>query len=130
MTDDPFQHFGEQQRSYELLGEHKDALLAQAQQILQAHPQIEIVGLILDADASEAAAIRTAIEQATEQSHAGRGFLIVVPREVVVQILRANAPAALEWLPPSHGDSGHMLPLAAFTRGGVRFGAVPFPSET
>lgn len=31
MTDDPFQHFGEQQRSYELLGEHKDALLADAQ---------------------------------------------------------------------------------------------------
>ena len=129
MDADPFQNFGEQQRSYELLEEHRAALLADALELLREHPDLEVVGLILDADASEAAAFRSAIEQATGQTFAGRGFLGVAPRQFVIQILRANAPATLDWLPASTMPGGdRALPLVASTKQGVRFGAVTYAS--
>lgn len=65
MPADPLQNFGEQQRSYELLEEHRSMLVADAQEMLRAQPELEVVGLIFDADASEAQAMRNALEQAT-----------------------------------------------------------------
>jgi hypothetical protein len=125
MVTDPFENFAEQQRSYELLDEHREALVADALELLRSHPDMEVVGLILDADASETAAMRTAVEQATGQTLAGRGFLGVAPRSFVTQLLRANAPATLEWLPPSSTREGvRQLPLVAVTKRGVRFAAV------
>lgn len=121
MPADPLQNFGEQQRSYELLEEHRAALVADALELLREHPELEVVGLILDADASEASAMRQALERATGQNFAGRGFIGVAPRQFVLQILRANAPASLDWLPAS---GARVLPLVAVTKGGVRFGAV------
>lgn len=125
MHPDPLQNFGEQQRSYELLEEHRAALVADALEILREHPQLEVVGLIVDGDASEAAAMRKALEEATRQSFAGRGFVGVAPRQFVLEILRANASASLEWLPAASTGSSRVLPLVAITKGGVRFGAVP-----
>ena len=124
MAPDPFENFGEQQLSHELLTEHRDALLADAQELWQAHPELEVVGMILDADAGEAAGMREALERATGQQFAGRGFLGVAPRQFAVQLLRANAPASLEWLPPSVAEGRKLLPLVAVTKGGVRFAAV------
>src|SRR4029450_8629177 len=72
---DPFENFEEQQRSYELLQEHREALVADALELLREHPGLEVVGLVLDADASEASAMRRAFEQATGQNFAGRGFI-------------------------------------------------------
>lgn len=80
MEQDPFKNFGEQQRSYELLEEHRQALAADARELHQTHPMLQVVGLILEADASEATAMRAALEQATGQNFQGRGFLGVAPR--------------------------------------------------
>lgn len=126
MEHDPFENFGEQQRSYELLEEHRLALAADARELLQANPGLQVVGLILDADASEATAMRATLEQATGQNFQGRGFLGVAPRDFVLHMLRANAPATLDWLPASTsaGDV-QQLPLVAITKHGVRFGIVP-----
>jgi hypothetical protein len=107
MSNDPFENLGEQQRSYELLDEHREALLADARELLLAQPGMEVVGLILDADASEATAMRSALEQATGRNFAGRGFLGVAPRPFVLQLLRANAPET------STGCLRH-LPAAVF----------------
>jgi hypothetical protein len=124
MDPDPFQNFGEQLRSYEILAEHRAALVADALDLRRDHPDLEVVGLILDADASEASAMWKAIEQATGQSFPRKGFLGVAPRQFILQLLRANAPATLEWLPPSSSGGAHVLPLVAVTKSGVRFGAV------
>ncbi len=110
MQPDPFQNFGEQQRSYELLEEHRAALVADALEILREHPQLEVVGLIVDGDASEAAALQKALEHATRQSFAGRGFVGVAPRQFVLEFLRANAPATLEWLPADPRGSVFRVP--------------------
>ncbi len=126
MEQDPFKNFGEQQRSYELLEEHRQALAADACELLQTNPMLQVVGLILEADASEATAMRAALEQATGQNFQGRGFLGVAPRDFVLHILRANAPATLDWLPASTSAAGELqLPLVAITKHGVRFGIVP-----
>lgn len=74
MPADPLQNFGEQQRSYELLEEHRSMLVADAQEMLRVQPALEVVGLILDADASEAGAMRKALESksaAAAESAAG-----------------------------------------------------------
>lgn len=126
MPADPLQTFGEQQRSYELLEENRSMLVADAQEMLRAQPELEVVGLILDADASEAQAMRKALEQATGQNFAGRGFIGVAPRQFVLQLLRANAPASLDWLSASTSAGARVLPLVAVTKGGVRFGSVPY----
>jgi len=129
MAIDPFEHFGEQQRSHELLGQHRDMLLADARELLREHPNADVVGLILDGDASEAAAMRQELERAAGRSLQGRGFVGVAPRQFVLQILRINAPAMLDWLPASRQDGVHMLPLAAITKSGMRFGAVRLDPE-
>lgn len=125
MDADPLQNFGEQQRSYELLEEHRAALVADALEMLREHPEIDVAGLILDADASEACAMRKALDQATGQDFAGRGFIGVVPRQFVLEILRANAPATLDWFPASTNQGARVLPLVAVTKRGVRCGAAP-----
>ena len=95
MTADPFEHFGEQQQSFELIEGHREILLEDAREFVRENPEIPVIGLILAADASEAQGMRGALEQATGQSFAGRGFIGVVPREFVVRMVRANAPAAI-----------------------------------
>lgn len=127
---DPFENFGEQQQSYEMLQQHRDTLAADAAEFAREHPEIPTVGLILDADASEAAPIRAALEASTGQRFGGRGFLGVVPREFMLHILRANHPATLDWLEPSGGDGPQRcLPLVAVTKGGVRVGRVDYTLE-
>jgi len=124
---DPLEHFGEQQESYEMLEQHREVLAADAAEIAREHPDLPTVGLILHADASEAAPLRAALESASGQSFAGRGFVGVVPRQLVLEILRANHPATLDWLEQSGGEgTTRQLPLVAVTEGGVRLGRVPY----
>lgn len=129
--DDPFDNFGEQLRSFELLDEHRLALVEDARELLRETPETEVVGLILDGEAAEAQAFRTALEDATGQDLGGKGFLGVAPRKFVVDMLRRDSPASLEWIPSSttrdeNGDIQHWLPLVALTRKGVRFSVVEF----
>ncbi len=128
---DPFENFGEQQQSFEMLEQHREALAADAAEFAREHPGVATVGLILDADASEAAPIRAALEASAGQSFAGKGFLGVVPREFVLHILRANHPATLDWLEQSGGEGRERrLPLVAVTKGGVRLGRIAYLLDT
>ena len=134
MSDDPFENFGEQMRSFELLEEHRSALMDEARDMMCEHPDTEVVGLILDADAEEAESFRALLEESTGQDLAGRGFLGVAPRQFAVNMLLRDAPASLEWLPSSttredQGEVVKWLPLIALTKTGVRFGAVRLEEE-
>jgi len=121
---DPLEHFGEQQRSYELLAEHRALLARDAAEIVDQHQEAQPVGLILEADASEVSALRHALEKQTGKCAAG--FVVVLPRKIVLEILRANAPHTLDFLEPVSSGPGRKLPLVAITRHGLRFAAVDF----
>ena len=122
---DPFQHFGEQMRSYEMIEELREPLLADARAFLRDFPEGEPVALIFDADTADAGVLRAAFERSTGSSSGSAGFVGIASREFVLQILRANSPAALDWLPESRRGEQRMLPVAAYTRHGVRFAAFP-----
>jgi len=129
MDVDPFEDHGEQHRSFDLLEEHRSALVADARAMMRENPEIQVVGLILDGEANEAEAFRTALEEATGHDLNGKGFLGVAPRHFVVDMLRQDSPASLEWIPSNttrdgHGEVRHWLPLVAMTKEGVRFSAV------
>lgn len=121
---DPFEHFGEQQRSYELLEEHRERLVADAIEVVAEYPHAQPVGLVMDSEASEVAQMRALFEQHTGQ-HVG-AFVGIVPRKLVLDILRANAPHLLDFLEPESSGSSRMLPLVAITRRGYRLGAVAY----
>lgn len=127
MDPNPFQHFEEQQQSWEGLEGAKQALLADAMDLHRTNPDFEIVGLVAEADSSEAAPFLEALRQATGQEPAGRGVMLLVPRDFILAILKANAPALLDWLPPSRtATGGRVLPLCAATKSGYRFDAVAY----
>ncbi|HLQ36827.1 MAG TPA: hypothetical protein VK348_03435 [Planctomycetota bacterium] len=123
MSGDPFEHFEQQLRSHELITEHRDLLLAEAAEFVRQHPGTPPVALILEADTSEAAPLWAALQRASGHDLQGRGFLGVVPRAFALQILRANAPATLDWLAPATAD-GAELPLVVATRNGFRLGVL------
>ena len=125
---DPFENFGEQQQSFEMLEQHRELLVREAAEVVREHPGAEPVGVIMDADASEASELRRLLQEQAGQRVAG--FVGVMPRKLVLEILRANHPAMLDWLEESGGDgSQRQLPLVALTRNGVRLGRVPYSVE-
>lgn len=127
MDPDPLKDFDEQQQSWEGLEGARKALLADAVELHRSHPNFEVVGLVAEADSSEAAPFLSAMEQMTGQKTAGRGVITLVPRDFILAILRANAPATLDWLPPSRTAAGsRVLPLCAATKNGYRFGSVAY----
>lgn len=127
METDPLQHFDEQQRSWEGLEGAKKALLAEAMELHRVQPDLEVVGLVAEANSSEAAPFLAALKQATGQVPTERGIMILVPRDFLLTILRANAPATLDWLPSSRTPTGsRVLPLCAATKNGYRFGSVAY----
>ena len=122
---DPFENFGEQQQSFEMLEQHREVLVREAAEVVREHPGAEPVGVIMDSDASEASELRRLLQGQTGQQVAG--FVGVMPRKLVLEILRANHPAMLDWLEESGGDGPERkLPLVAVTKRGVRLGCVPY----
>ena len=125
MAKAPLEHFGEQQQSFELLEAHREQLAQEAAEVVRDHPRAKPVGVIMDADAPEAVELRRVLMEQTQQQVAG--FVGLMPRRVVLDILRANHPAVLDWLEDSGGDGPmRTLPLVAITKNGVRLGRVDF----
>ena len=122
---DPLEHFDEQQASYELLEEHREMLAREAAEIARAHPDAHLVGVIMNADASEASELRRMLQEQVGRQVAG--FVGVMPRKLVLEILRANHPAVLDWLEDSGGGGERRkLPLVAITKNGVRLGCAEY----
>lgn len=127
MQPDPFLHFAEQQRSYELIEQYRALLVQDALEILRMDPDADVVGFILDGDTPDVASIRLALQKSTGRDHPPGIVLGAVQRAVVVAILRANAPATLEHLPPMRTVAGLQLPMVAATRNGYRCAATRLP---
>lgn len=127
MQPDPFLHFAEQQRSYELIEQYRAVLVQDALEILGKHPDADIVGLILDGDTSDAASIRLAMSKATGRDLPPGIAVGTMHRPIVVAILRANAPATLEYLPPMRTAAGLQLPILSATKNGYRCAATRLP---
>lgn len=108
-----------------MLGEHQQALRADALELVRTNPDFEVVGVVMTADASEARDFVAVFQRATGQQPPG--FCGLMPRAQVVDILRQNAPATLDMLPPSRTEAGaRLLPLCVITRHGYRFGGIPY----
>ncbi len=118
MAADPFEHFGEQEESVRLLDQHRDELVADARRVLAEAPGAQLVGCVFAPASAEAANFRAAMKQAAQPVSETAGMVLVMPRHMVVQLLRANVPAQLDWL---ESDAGK-LPLLCATKSGVRLG--------
>lgn len=92
--------FEQQEQSMRLMDEHGPSLARDAAEVAAQRPDAQVVGLIVMPDAAEAKRLVEALSQATGQNLRGRGFVGLVPREFALTILRANAPATLDWLEP------------------------------
>ena len=113
-------HEDQQEQAIRMLEEHGPTLAAEAREILVQHPGAKMVGLVLAPDSSEAARFRELASASGQTLPENTGIVIVVPRKDALSILRANAPATLDWL-ESEPDR---LPLVAATKDGMRLGSV------
>lgn len=108
----------QQQLSIELLEQHREALVADAREILAKQPDAKLVGMILAPDSSEVENFRAALRRAGQPPAGEVGIVCVVPRAFALAILRANAPATLDWLESDPSK----LPLFAAMKDGMRLG--------
>ncbi|MCC6784058.1 MAG: hypothetical protein IT457_14530 [Planctomycetes bacterium] len=130
MTEDAFSKFEHQLHTYELFEQHKAALLADAREFLDGHPEFQLVGLILENGVPEAAPLIEAIETGAGQKLSGQGLLGVFPRALLVEVLRRSSPALLEWLPAPETPPVRHLAIAAFTKQGVQIGSFPLAGDS
>ncbi|MBL8899765.1 MAG: hypothetical protein JNM84_19195 [Planctomycetes bacterium] len=108
----------EQELAIRLLEENREQFLADAREILAEDPHAKLVGTILGPGSSEAVAFRDAARKAGHEVPDEVVIATVLPRAFVLTILRANAPATLDWL-ESEPDK---LPLLAAMKGGMQLG--------
>jgi hypothetical protein len=124
---DPFEQFAEQQASHEMLAEHGPLLARDAAEIAADNPSAQLVGIIVESGAPEAAGLLRVLSQ--HGMPPAEGFIGVVPRWMVLDLLRANAAHTLDFLAPASEGSElrkRVLPLVAVTKGGFRFGAIEY----
>lgn len=125
MSVDDFSRFEHQLHTYELFEQHKAALLADAREFLAAHPEFQVVGLILESGVPEALPLIEAVEAGAGQKLGGQGLVGVFPRALFVEVMRKRSPALLEWLPAPEAPPVRRLAIAAFTTQGVQIGSFP-----
>lgn len=113
-------HEDQKEQAIRMLEEHGPTLAAEAREIVQQHPGAKMVGLILSPDSQEAVQFREWASASGQTVPETTGIVIVVPRKTALSILRASAPATLDWL-ESEPDT---LPLVAATKDGMRLGSV------
>ena len=109
-------------RVEQLVEEHREALAEEARRAVAEHPAVDFVGVIMDADAPEAAAFFAAVEQQTGQPMRAEGVKGVFPRTMAVEMLKASTPRALEWLESSGPDR---LPILVMLKGGNQMTVIP-----
>ncbi len=133
-TPSSFDDFEQQQRSFDLIDQHRAALVAEATRIAADAPEAAaagLAGLIVTAEAPEAAALLAAIGL-PEEARAS-GFLGIVPRELAAAILRDVAAEAVDELAHIEAKvAPGMRPLAIvlLARDGLRLGLASYDGET
>lgn len=114
-------HFEEQEESIRVMDLHRNDLVAEAREVLAQHPGVRLVGVVITGDSREAEHMRAQLAAAGGVHPAGAGFVMLMPREQALQLLRATTPAQLDWLDSEPGR----LPLVCVTRSGTRLGWAP-----
>lgn len=128
-----FDDFEQQQRSFDVIEQHRAALAAEAVRIAAEAPDAAaagLAGLIVEAEAPEAAALLAAIGL-PEEARAS-GFLGIVPRELAAAILRDVAAEAVDELPRLEARAApgmRPLPIVLLTKGGLRLGLASYDGE-
>jgi len=118
---DTFDEFERQQRSFDLIDQHRATLAAEAARIAKEHPGARMVGLILEADAPEAVEFRRALKLPNDVA----GFVGVVPRKMALAILGQHAPAELDVEDDATG-SMRKLPILLAAKTGFRVGLAEY----
>jgi hypothetical protein len=123
---DTYDDFERQQRSFDLIDQHRATLAAEATQIAKEHPGARMVGLILEADSPEAGEFRRVLELPDSIGC----FVGVIPRKMALDILGQSAPAGLDWVADDSGGPIRKLPILLSAKTGFRFGLAEYDVRT
>jgi hypothetical protein len=126
MATDPSEQRAQTERSTALLDEQREQLAVEAAELALAHPGQQWAGLVLDGDAPEAGLFRARLEELTGQDLGAWGFAGIVPRELVVELVRAHCPALLDWLPAAGHGPRRRLPILVVGADGFRAAGVEY----
>lgn len=119
---DTYEEFERQQRSFDLIDQHRATLASEAARIAKEHPGARMVGLILEGDAPEAVEFLRALELPNDIA----GFVGVVPRKMALDILGQSAPAGLDFVANDTIGPMRKLPILFAAKTGVRLGLVEY----
>ncbi len=128
-----FDDFEQEQRSFDLIDQHRAALAAEAVRIAREAPDAAVAGLaglIVTAEAPEAEALLAAIGLPEEAARSG--FLGIVPRELAAAILRDVAMEALDELVRLEAKvaaGARPLAIVLLAKEGLRLGLASYEAE-
>lgn len=120
---DDLDEFERRQRSFDQIEQHRATLAAEAARIAREHPAARLVGLVIEADAPEAAAFLRMLAPGTPTVGS---FVGIVPRKMAVELLSSNAPQGLDWLEDDPVGSKRKLPILVVTKTGYRTGVAEY----
>jgi hypothetical protein len=117
---DPTDSFWQHLDSEDLLKRHGAELATEAREVLARDPAARVAGMITAADSRDAAAMRTAISQASGQAVPEMLMVGLVARQAIEPLLAAYVGDA-HWK-EEPWQQQRMLPVVVSTRDGYRFG--------
>jgi hypothetical protein len=97
---------------------HMDELVSKAIEIRRERPGLRIVGLVAEADAPEAQALRETLPEASRDPKSS--VAVVVTRESARNLLGDMIPGLLDWLEDKEGGPRRKLPVIHAARRGMR----------
>lgn len=104
---------------------HKAELIARAVELARARPDLRIVGLVAEADAPEAPALRATLP--AEKRDPRSSVAVVVTRESAKDLLGTATPGLLDWLDDDERDgSRRRLPIVHAALRGMRTTAIEY----
>jgi L-alanine-DL-glutamate epimerase-like enolase superfamily enzyme len=109
-------------RVEQLVEEHGPALAEDVRATLANDADRKVVGVISEDDAPEAPAFAAAIAQMGGRGKFAGGAWCVVTRTSAVDMLKAIAPPALEWLEDS---TSAQLPIVVVLKDGTQLATIP-----
>lgn len=114
---DDILEFERRQRSFDLIGQHRLTLAAEATRIARMVPSARMVGVIIERDAPEAA---TFVRSLAPDSPPVDAFVGVIPRKYALDLLEAKLHERIDWFEDEVDSPVRMLPILVVTKTGYR----------